>query len=336
MIQKLFYSTITLLFIFSSSVVKAQIVYINDDAVLEKAKVKKRQTLLYKTEDTTGAISKVFKETEFNRASKPTKDYFYIFFDVVPYSHTKTFTYDENNQVIETLRTQSLVKEELTASHRAFLIPADMEDSYDKNIYEYDSLGNCIKRTHYSYGGLGSTKFDPNDPLDMVIYEYKDGLLVTETGKGTATLRGLPNNSFGSSSSDYISTYQYDEKGMLIKKTTLYHTLPNKPTAVTVYTYNENGNLIEEKETHGISGVSEKHVKYEYDKEGRKIKELSYSERTNKWEESKYEYNNAGNQIPQNTDDEYIFYKNGLLRQRIVRVGNSVYNFVTTYEYYED
>lgn len=320
---------------FFVSVVNAQLVYINDTTLIENLKVKNRKTILYRSEDTTGQKGKVFKETSFI-GTKPTKDYFYIFFDVVPYSHTTVFSYNDRNQIIEVLRTQSIIQNELTESSKGYLTEADMQDSYTKMLYFYDKQGNLIQEKTYSYGGsiIGVTNFDVNDPSEVVNYEYDKGLLIKEVGMSGASFQGHKQTDY-SSSSDYITTYVYDNNQQLTKKITSYHTFPNKPELVTTYLYDKIGNKIEEKQTGGLSGVSNKHTKYEYDQKGRVTKELNYSQVNDTWIENIFEYNNGGNQIPKDTDDTYQFYDNGLLRQRIVKIRNSVYNFITTYDYYE-
>jgi YD repeat-containing protein len=132
-------------------------------------------------------------------------------------------------------------------------------------------------------------------------------------------------------------TYEYDKKGNKIKETKIFTTSPTKSSRTTTYSYNKEGQLIEEKtEDSGISR-NNKHLKYEYDSNGKKTKALRFSQNDGNWEVSKtFSYDKNGNPILGDEETTFTFYENGLIKRELWKSSRSdeTVNFVTTYEFY--
>ena len=299
-------------------------VHNNEKSLLKELKVKTRKTVYYKSEDTTQSEPTLYLKSDYYEDRRLKEHYFYVFFDVVKYSRTTKYKYDEKKQLVESTTWQKIFND----GNNEYLAMFGDDPIHERRLYTYDKKGNLIKKREYTFG---EKEFDESKPNQTITYTYQKGLLVREEGDSHQR-----DSKFGSTSEDYIKTYSYDKKKNVLQEKTVYITFPNKPETVIDYEYDKNGNLIEEKAKSTSYGMGNNyHKKYEYNKENQKIKELVYNSQDEKWEEEIFEYNKAGNIIPKNTEsDTYYFYPNGLFKSYIFKGRNEVLYFVDEYEYF--
>ena len=154
--------------------------------------------------------------------------------------------------------------------------------------YTYDEKGNLlpqnktVEREYDQDGNISKeTSYRSDSTIDTII-EYTNGLPVKAT-RNRYTEGELPD----------ITTYEYNEKGQLLKETRLIESDPNK-TLIHEYQYDENGRLSFEKTpglTYYVGNATHRYRsferQYEYDAEGHLIREFDddNSETTFKWQE---------------------------------------------------
>ncbi|WP_375558923.1 hypothetical protein ACE193_14415 [Bernardetia sp. OM2101] len=296
----------------------------NEKSLLKELKVKTRKTVYYKSEDTTQSKPKLYLKSDYHEDRRLKEHYFYVFFDVVKYSRTTNYKYDDDKNLIESTTWQKIFNE----GDNEYLAMFGDDPIHERRLYTYNKKGKLIKKREYTFG---EKEFDESKPNQTITYTYEKGTLKEEEGNSHRR-----NSKLGASSQDYITTYSYDKKKNLIQKKTVFITLPNKPETIIDYSYDKKGSLVEEKAQSTSYGNRENyHKKYEYNKKGQKIKELVYNSQSKEWEEEIFEYNDAGNIIPKNTEsDTYYFYPNGLIKGYIWKSGNEVLHFVDEYEFY--
>ena len=144
-----------------------------------------------------------------------------------------------------------------------------------RNIIEQQ--GKRVCRQQYMHGqGRNWEKFDKsNIPSNSVEYTYNsNGQLIKEVGK-------TPNGWV--IYQNYEASYEYDNDGNKIQETKVFTTSPTKSTITTVYSYNKEGQLTEEKTEDSEISMNNNHLKYEYDSNRKKTKVLRWSQKENKW-----------------------------------------------------
>ena len=118
---------------------------------------------------------------------------------------------------------------------------------------------------------------DVNDnPINTIEYFYnQSGYLVKEIGK-------TPNGKI--IYQNYEATYEHDEKGNVTKEKRLFTHAPTKYFRIKSYSYNNKDQLVEEKVEDSAYSRNNKHLKYEYNTNGKMMKTLSFSQNEKKWQ----------------------------------------------------
>lgn len=297
----------------------------NYEQILGDEKLKSIKTMFYRNEDTAKSEGRVLFRKEFNKEGQLIEKYIYTFWDVVSYDHTITYKYDSKGNLIEKTKIQKILN--LGKRDAGYIEALGDDPINEKSFYTYDESNRLLKEVNYTFGKEG---FDKNDtPSNTVEYTYNEkGELIKETGT-TPNGRIIYQN--------YEATYEYDKTGNKIKETKILTTSPTKSSRTTIYSYNKNDQLIEEKvEDSGIPR-NNKHLKYEYDGNGRKTKVLRFSQRDDKWEVSKtYSYDHNGNPILGDEETTFDYYEDGLIKRELWKSSTSdeTVNFITTYEFH--
>lgn len=165
-------------------------------------------------------------------------------------------------------------------------------DAWLSNECEYDDYGNEIKKTDYwSTGDLGG--------ITETAYEYDAyGRIL----KKAIQITGESGETYTSKEAEY----EYDNKGKLLKSTTTYFNeedwieMMGETHSVYESEYDDRGNVVKMVSTsymvNGPEETDEDNYEYEYDAEGRIIREIDiYSDGTKNTIE--YEYDENGSQI---------------------------------------
>ena len=192
------------------------------------------------------------------------------------YSEYYDYTYDENDNLIKEIRAFSngdyKIYEYTYNTNNQMILQDTINSNGEKQtkVITYDANGNIIKQIEEnSYGKT------------IIEYIYDDNNNIT---KHTYTTDGVK----------YVAEYTYDSKGNLIQKQETETFYENTEITNYIYTYDENGNKIEEvcTKSNGYSSTT----KYSYDASGNLMQEThidsSGNEKTTKYT---YDYDAYGN-----------------------------------------
>lgn len=281
--------------------------------------------MYYRSEDTTKSDGRLLFTKEFDEKGKLVRKYVYTFWDVVSYDHNTTYKYDPKGNLIEKTKIQKILN--LGKRDAGYIEALGDDPINEKSFYTYDETNRIIKEVNYTFGKEG---FHTNDtPSNTVEYTYNEkGELIKEIGK-------TPNGRV--TYQNYDAVYHYDKNGNKIQETKVFTTSPTKSTQTTTYSYNKENQLIEESTENSGILRNNKHLKYEYDSNGRKTKVLRSSQRDDKWEVSKtYSYDHNGNPIFGDDETTFDYYENGLIKRELWKSSTSdeTVNFITTYKFH--
>jgi len=297
----------------------------NYEQVLDNKKLKSIKTMFYSSEDTTKSKGRILFKKEFDKEGKLLEKYVCSFWDVVSYDHTTNYKYDSEGNLIEETIIQKILN--LGKRDKEHIKEFGDDPINEKTFYTYDDSNLLIRKMNYSFGKEG---FDKNDIFSYTIdYTYNNkNQLIKEKGR-------TPNGAI--IYQNYDATNEYDDNGRKIKEVKVFTTSPSKYSITTIYTYNKNGNLIEEKREDTGMPDNNMHLKYEYDNSGNRTKILRFSEEHKEWIVSRtILYDKNGNPILGDEETTFDFYENGLIKRELWKSSNSdeTVNFITTYEFY--
>ena len=233
--------------------------------------------------------------------------------------------------------------------------------STERSVYEYDENENLNKKVYnykyndWQYEEVSLYEYDDNgnvtrytDPRgDVTELEYdSNGNVIKKITKNTITeysydSRGnilkCESKKNGITTSMHTYAYEYDSEGRCIRILHAYDFSGSSGHILRTNKYDEKGNLIKEQtdQSNGLSYYSE----YEYDGQGRKIKQVSYFPYSGLATVS-YKYDENGNMTEQHREDksgrdysylyEYDSAGNCVKESYTSRSGDTS---VTTYEY---
>jgi RHS repeat-associated protein len=235
--------------------------------------------------------------------------------------------YGFTNSIEEKYLNLNTLKEKLLKKENIFYFPngkIKQKDIYDANntlryslYYSYDSRGNLESETDplgrkatYKYDANSNKIYEKDFSEKVAFFEYdQNNRLIKKT---------LKVNSL-----DYSTKYQYDVNNNLIAEI-------DPRDNITEFKYDAFGNVIE-KILPPVLDENKNHIqkvfKYEYDEKGRCIKEIFPNN-----DITLKKYNYYGNityiKHPDNTEERFIYNKNGSLKKHINQIGT-----VTEYEY---
>ena len=289
----------------------------NYEEVVGKDKVKSIKMMYFTNEDTSTTVGCLYFKKEFNQKGQISQKYMFTFWDVVSYDYTTSYKYDSLDRLIEEESIQKIL--DLDENDHKFIEELGATPSNTKVTYAYDSTNHLIKEQHYSFGKDGFT--EKIKPDNVLTYSYKNGLLIEEKSIRL---------SYG-----YIKNYTYDSKNRLIEEATNFDNKSMKKHQ-TSYVYDKHDHLIEKKyeDLHMVKNNT--HIKYEYNREGKKLKLFTYSTTQKKWLIVKnFNYNEQGFEIFDDEETSFTYNSNGLIESELWKStsGKQVVYFVTTYEF---
>ncbi|GAB5523854.1 MAG: hypothetical protein Roseis2KO_17260 [Roseivirga sp.] len=299
----------------------------NSDSLLSELAVKQVKTIYYLTEDTVSARGNLLTLIDYRRDRKKNSDYHFSFDEKTTFDTKTVFRYDTRGNL--TSKTTSAQVMALDRKHPAN--SGDKRKTELKITYRYDQNDNLIQETQENNGTIkvvGRTSW-----TRTLSYEYGGGRKIKETSSTTHP---------GLISDNYITEFQFDNSGQLVKETTTSQDKRSSSVSTTEYTYNNSGQLVEEKTIDSEMPMNNKHYKYKYDEQGNKTV-FSFSPITEKWVEGDVDDISALLEMDMDTDlekpnwtKEFSFYPNGLIKQEVWKNEQGrILNFVTTYKYFD-
>ncbi|MCE7993191.1 MAG: hypothetical protein HEP71_14490 [Roseivirga sp.] len=297
----------------------------NSDSLLSKLAVKQVKTIYYLAEDTVSSRGNLLTLINYRRDRRKISDYHFSFDEETTFDTKTTFQYDSKGN----LTSQITISQVMDLDRENPVSPNDDRKTELKIVYLYDQDNNLIQETQENDGTIkvvGRSSW-----TRTFSYEYRDGRRIKETSSTTHP---------GLISDNYITEFQFDNSGQLVKETTTSQDKRNPSVSTTQYTYNSSGQLIEEKTTDSGTAMNNKHYKYQYDEQGNK-KVLSLSPMTEEWVEGDAYDLHALLGLDMDTEKpnwtkEFSFYPNGLIKHEIWKNDQGrILNFVTTYEYFD-
>lgn len=299
----------------------------NSDSLLSKLAVRQVKTIYYLAEDTVSSSGNLLTLIDYRRDRKKYSDYHFSFDEKTTFDTKTVFQYDTKGNLtskITNAQVMNLDRENPVNS-------GDKRKTELKITYRYDQDDNLIQEIQENDGSIkvvGRTSW-----TRTLSYEYRDGRKIKETSSTTHP---------GLISDNYITEFQFDNIGQLVKETTTSLDKRSSSVSITEYTYNNLGQLIEEKTIDSEMPFNNKHKKYLYDEQGNKTV-FSFSAIAEKWVEGDADDISALLEMDMETDlekpdwtKEFSFYPNGLIKQETWKnEQGQVLNFVTTYEYFD-
>jgi len=294
----------------------------SNDRELKALKVNRVSTYYFSSLDTANHDGQLILKKEFDDLGKITKKYVLSLWEAVSYSNTTTFSYDNNDQLIETTTIQTILN--LNERDDEYITAYGDTPLHETMRFVYNSDGQLVKKEMFTFS---TTELPKNAiPSQTILYGYEDYRLVLE--ESTSPNKGIFNQT-------YTVDYVYNEKGILSKKTMQYGAeLKNK--RITEYWYNESDQLAEEKITDSGVPRNNGHFKYEYDQNGLVKNKWIFDALTADFVvDFSYTYDSKGNMTSGERDVVFEYNENGLILTELWRdaISDQVFYFVTNYTY---
>ena len=218
---------------------------------------------------------------------------------------TTTYTYDSKGNILSYVKSNEKNNTYYTYNSNGKIVREQSDGNY--KYYTYDNKGNNLiyATLKEEYTGEAPALYDSSlTCFDTTTYTYDS--------KGRVTKE---ENSDGSSVS-----YEYDASGNVTKETNVTLENDKTKTTVTIYTYDEMGNILNT-QSEGDNGS------YIYDKAGRTLRVTQNGKTTRTL------YDDEGRVIQEITDEDYDSSKDGLPSENTYSDSNAghryVYNEVT-------
>jgi hypothetical protein len=292
----------------------------NADSLVSKLKVKSIET--YFTDRSSGK-NHLIQSIAFNEKGQRVYAYALSLWEVVSYSYTTNFKYDDQGQLVEKVKLQKVLS----------IFPRDDEyiNSFgdmpvnEQTFFEYDDNEHLIKKDIYVF----HTNELPIDtiPSQTIRYTYEDGKLVRESS--TSRQRRIFNK-------NYEILFQYDSAGHLIERVRNYG--DNLALSREIkYRYDLNGRMAEKVVFDKAAPHNNVHEKYDYDTTGRISALYIFSDELQDFEmETTYKYDAFGKQIAGDRDVQFEYHPNGLIKSESWQdpLSGQQITFSSEYEYY--
>ncbi len=295
----------------------------SSDEKLKALSVKTVSTYHYSIADASTTNRKLVLKKEISQDGRLMKKYLLSLWDDVSYSHTSTFQYNENGQLVEELKIQKILN--LFKRDEDYIQSFGDKPLNEKILYFYNNQGKLSEKLLYTFTGLNLP--DSVGPNQTIIYKYENDHLLSE--KSTSPESRIFNH-------NYAISYKYDSLGNIAKRTRSYGK-DLKMVRTTSFKYNSE-NRIEEEKTIDLSAPHNNyHYKYEYDSAGHLINKYAFSEEEEIFElEISYKYDDHGNQISGIRSIEFEYYENGLIKTEswVAEKTDERIHFITEYEFY--
>ena len=310
-----------LLFVTLSLYLPAQIVPVqSDSSKLNELGVKIISTH-YNSGDS-GENHLVFRK-EFNASGAPVSKMQLSLWDVVSYTHTFTYQYDEAGRIREELIIQELLV--LFERDEDYIKTFGDTPLNKKILYEYNDENFLSKKTILTFSGDAPAE-DAN-PDQIVSYTYEDGVLQSEES-------GSEDEKFFNK--NYTIEYKYDSLGNMVQKSRSFGK-ENNMQRKTFYRYNEQNQLIEQQIADSSIPHNNQHLKFDYYEDGKLQSKYVFEDETEEFElETTYKYDEYGHAISGERDVLFEYDENGLITSEIWTdpVTDKQIHFVTTYTFF--
>lgn len=265
----------------------------------------------------------LIQKLDFDDKGNLINEFHLYLWDVVSYSYTNNYKYDQKGKLLEVLRIQKILN--------IYPKDADYIESFgsapvnEKIIMTYDSNERLIKKETFVFH---SEKLTATDSANHTItYEYEGDQLVLEESTSPET-RVFNYN--------YTIKYDYDSAGNQIRKIRKLGT--KKPLRQeTRLKYDSVGQLIEKYVLDSAAPHNNLHEKYEYNLEGQLSKLYEFSNEAHDFLlETTFQYDQNGQVISGDRDVVFEYLENGLIRSESWKdtKTNLEITFLTEYLYF--
>jgi len=294
----------------------------SSDQELKALEVHRVSTYYFSSLDTSNFDGQLILEKEFDDLGKITKKHILSLWEAVSYSNTTTFSYDNNDQLIETTTIQTILN--LNQRDDEYITAYGDTPLHETVRFAYNSDGQLLKKEMFTF----STPELPKNaiPVQTILYGYEDNRLMLE--ESTSPNKGIFNQT-------YTIDYVYDVKGNLSRKT-MRHGTELKNKKITEYWYDDTDRLIEEKITDSGVPRNNGHFKYEYDQAGLVKNKWIFDAVTADFVvDTNYTYDSKGNMTSGERDVVFEYNEHGLIQTELWRdaISDQVFYFVSNYTY---
>lgn len=266
----------------------------------------------------------VIQRLEFNAGGLLSTEFTLSLWDVVSYSTTKTFTYNESGKpTLMTLKQEIL---NLYPRDDEYIESFGDRPVYEKIRYEYNEDGLPVKEDIFVY----YSEILPVDarPNQSITYQYEGNLLVYEESV-SAEVRVFNKN--------YTVENRYDSIGNLTKSIRTFGKDRLKTTETTML-YDSAGLLAEKITIDALSPHNNSHQKFEYDQSGNLTGIYLYSPEIADFElQTSFKYNTYGHRTTGDFGNAtFEYFENGLIKSETREVPNmeQIFRFTTEYSYF--
>ncbi len=288
----------------------------NQDSLIIQNNVKTSSTYFFDKETQKDHL---IQQLEFDREGRITREYLLYLWDVVSYSYTNTYIY-EDDLIREIFKIQEILN--LYPKDEDYIDYFGDEPVNEKITFTYNDLGQLIKKEIFVFH---TEQLEGEVQANQTIeYEYEDNQLVLE--ESTSPEDRVFNY-------NYSISYSYDSAGNLIRKIREFG-LEKPMKRETRFKYNSLGQVTEKLVLEPLAPHNNTHEKYEYDSLGNLSKLFSYSSEDEEFLlEFEYRYDDHGRRISGEREVEFEYLDNGLIKSESWRDPKTQQKIVFTTEY---
>ena len=296
----------------------SQLVPVENDLDLLKSKSVKRISTQYSSNE--GEEAELIFQKEYDASGKVLTKYQLSLWDAVSYSHTTTYSYNEQGLLADETTIQKILN--LSKRDEEFIETFGDKPLHEKVYYYYNPDGKLSKKAIFTYSGK-----EPEEdatPDQTIEYSYTGDLIDREESKSS-------DERFFNK--DYYIEFKYDSANNLIQKSMAYGK-DDELQRDTFYKYNQLGQLVEEQVIDPSIPHNNKHLKYEYDENGNRSALLTFNNEEGVFElETSFRYDDHGNLVSGDREVTFEYDQNGLIKTEswIDPLTDQEYTFTNTY-----
>ena len=299
----------------------SQLLPVEDNQELLRSENVKRVSTQYSSSE--GEEAQLIFQKEYDASGKILKKYQLSLWDAVSYSHTTTYSYNEQGLLADETTIQKILN--LSKRDEEFIETFGDKPLHEKIYYYYNAEGKLSKKAVFTYSG--DEPEEDATPDQTIEYSYKGDLVDREESKSS-------DERFFNK--DYYIEFKYDSANNLVQKSMAYGK-DDELQRDTFYKYNQLGQLVEEQVIDPSIPHNNKHLQYKYDENGRRSALLTFNNEEAVFElETSFHYDDHGNLVSGDRDVTFEYDQNGLITTEswIDPLTDQEYTFTNTYVFH--
>lgn len=295
----------------------------NSTDQLISLKVKSVSSYYTPDSSTSNSEAMLIVKMDFNPEGKVLNKYQLYLWDVISYSYTTTYTYNEDGLLKEELKIQNILR--LFKRDEDYIQSFGDKPLNEKVLFYYNELNQLIRKDIFTFS-TANIPANPS-PIQSISYHYEDHLLVKEESESS-------DDKFFNR--NYTINYQYNAVENLVEKIKTYGKDLNMKRT-THYSYDTLNRIIEERIRDATVPHNNGYYKYGYNENGLLHQKFIFNEEESDFElDITYTYDEHRNVISGEREVNFDYYDNGLIKSEAWRnsTTDELITFTSTYEFY--